>query len=1011
MTYRRLFQFGALALSTSAGAAAWWIFATNPASGAGQLAQLAFPPFSINESQFVEFETSSKSYQALSPRERTEQKRDWLLYTVLTNSTASALQVEQAVQQLPAVRLDALMSAGFPLTGESRGRTIGGSGGPGEVVALVPKFDGVAEGERKARQADLIAEIADEERKTTGEAPARFHIFEYSLLNGDEGAMLRYLGPEDAAKRFSIDSHYTESGLSSIADLETFLRATDDLVMAEWRDGRLFLGGRKLQSTKHRGIGVPEIASIWQSMSKNPNNLGFSLDPKIDFEQLEEKVSSIELRAGTSNALLGSSPGFSVPDLSGWSTKLLAKRTTDEDKFADLEKRFLQAASKLGASESQGKGAFHELWSTSRFQTARYDGELKGTEVGMVLFYTDLLMKLWGQDRLGSAPRTILEFPNKLELNPSSLYEKEMKRLAETRLWLGTKESALCKTSAPDRLYMSRVATRVFAVPHSFLDNKDLEEAEPNVFNRTFIEWWNRHYAEVAQYEPQYQRLNQIMKWSQVVSWLHSSEHHNALAFLRSVEFPHEYWFPDWVKANQSLVFRRVNDLGFKPRGYKQISVEAMDISYSRQFSAFGNSHWTFSGGVSLADRATMQKLPFIEKELPAGLRRGSFLPKNGIKFETVSRETGVVATRTELGTARLRGAWGEVKAAPIERSLLRTGDSSRIAFGQGDRVIGSLEVSRTGRGFRAGWQARDGDSTLALAKKISAEPAPMPTLLGDPDVGIVVQDGNRYFVQMRGSNNWVRMERQAGLSEQVSEGAISRVSAGPTAPIVETVPLKGATANDILKSGGFVEMLPPPRGFKGVGLVKVQRPPPGASPEKVAIGGRQVTVYKSDGRQYLNWNELPAELRNKPGDLTQLAGTDGGGNRWTGWTAREGSDLPKGLLDDPAAFRAQTRTATQQELREIAELQQMHKLQEANGRLAYLEAMIGQHPDIKLQRALLDIDQGHVSATAYNLTAGGNASEQGTHAALNAVNSKLSSGSLTAPQRAEYITTKEFLE
>ena len=29
------------------------------------------------------------------------------------------------------------------------------------------------------------------------------------------------------------------------------------------------------------------------------------------------------------------------------------------------------------------------------YQAARYDGPLDGTEVGMVLFYTDLLAKMW----------------------------------------------------------------------------------------------------------------------------------------------------------------------------------------------------------------------------------------------------------------------------------------------------------------------------------------------------------------------------------------------------------------------------------------------------------------------------------------------------------------------------------------------------------------------------------------------------------------------------------------
>ena len=39
------------------------------------------------------------------------------------------------------------------------------------------------------------------------------------------------------------------------------------------------------------------------------------------------------------------------------------------------------------------------------YQAARYDGDLQGTEVGMVLFDTDLLAKLWAIDFDESSPR------------------------------------------------------------------------------------------------------------------------------------------------------------------------------------------------------------------------------------------------------------------------------------------------------------------------------------------------------------------------------------------------------------------------------------------------------------------------------------------------------------------------------------------------------------------------------------------------------------------------------
>jgi uncharacterized membrane-anchored protein YjiN (DUF445 family) len=46
---------------------------------------------------------------------------------------------------------------------------------------------------------------------------------------------------------------------------------------------------------------------------------------------------------------------------------------------------------------------------TQGFQKARYDGYLQGTEVGMVLFYTDILAKIWALNYLDSTPSKIIQ--------------------------------------------------------------------------------------------------------------------------------------------------------------------------------------------------------------------------------------------------------------------------------------------------------------------------------------------------------------------------------------------------------------------------------------------------------------------------------------------------------------------------------------------------------------------------------------------------------------------------
>ncbi len=62
------------------------------------------------------------------------------------------------------------------------------------------------------------------------------------------------------------------------------------------------------------------------------------------------------------------------------------------------------------------------------FQHARYDGPLAGTEVGMDLFYTDLLAKLWALDFEVSAPtKQIEDFQPLLKIDYSPIYWMEIR--------------------------------------------------------------------------------------------------------------------------------------------------------------------------------------------------------------------------------------------------------------------------------------------------------------------------------------------------------------------------------------------------------------------------------------------------------------------------------------------------------------------------------------------------------------------------------------------------------
>lgn len=185
-------------------------------------------------------------------------------------------------------------------------------------------------------------------------------------------------------------------------------------------------------------------------------------------------------------------------------------RTNDEGPLFELMDKLNEA----------GRPEAHELEALTdrhKFQAARYDGSLQGTEVGMTLFYTDLLAKLKALDYWNQA--VISGFRALTQVHLSPVYDAELEVLRDTRLWFGPLDQGFQDTG--DTLLFARNSTRIYAASSNPF--KPGKEVEPNAESAAFLGWWNDHYEEVAAYEPEYQRLNEIMKWSLLVTWLNKN--------------------------------------------------------------------------------------------------------------------------------------------------------------------------------------------------------------------------------------------------------------------------------------------------------------------------------------------------------------------------------------------------------------------------------------------------------------------------------------------------------
>jgi hypothetical protein len=290
----------------------------------------------------------------------------------------------------------------------------------------------------------------------------------------------------------------------------------------------------------------------------------------------------------------------------------------------------------------------NDIESKNNFQCARYDGQLAGTPVGMTFFYTDLLMKLWTfADRDATPP--VPGFTSYTQFEVSPVYWERERRFSSTRSWLGPLEEAY-KVHSGNILTFAPVMTRLYnASSNPLVSGKEV----PAKFGaQRFSDWWNAHYLEVADYEPQYHRLNQIMKWIVALN-AYDDANLPMVASLRSSPVTRNLRLDTWWASNRANLrvppvdsFRRVDG---EP-------TECLDILQSKPYYALGSTY-QMSGGVSGAGKASVRAKKLVNEarsDVPEVLK---FARADVAKAQVDNRmlrvpltEGGVERGRLELG-------------------------------------------------------------------------------------------------------------------------------------------------------------------------------------------------------------------------------------------------------------------------------------------------------------------------------------------------------------------------
>ncbi|MEH2024085.1 hypothetical protein [Nostoc sp.] len=442
------------------------------------------------------------------------------------------------------------------------------------------------------------------------------------------------------------------------------------------------------------------------------------------------------------------------------------------------------------------------------FQIARYEGNLQekkaglqGTEVGMTLFYTDLLMKIfWFNFKNATLETGIEDFHPETRIAISSIYKSDLQKVNFTRLWLEPNDKGFQIANENKDIIFAPNATQIKAASSDRPQSDKETNAPPDT--TAFLNWWNNHYEEVARHEPQYERLNQIMKWSLVINWLNQHqpnelslqyEQSNPLSFLQAVKVKRDNWFPDWViTQGERLKFKKWGAITFFPQGYNYKGRKTEKLSFLRSEeinNRYGKPYAYIYGGVSLAGGKTFERRISLPKDSKIGnIHRSNIDPKSvrsqkgklefktldGTKYRVKALSKTVSETIVEAKPeAKLRSPNAELTNQPFSSKVTQIPDGLKLENAIGDTEFANLNITKTANGFKVGFESRDIDTGYSLASRLSTETSRLnlkkvsvlDALRQMDDVVLIKyspSQPNDYFVQLSKSNNkWLKFSEQ----------------------------------------------------------------------------------------------------------------------------------------------------------------------------------------------------------------------------------------------------------
>lgn len=493
------------------------------------------PDNKIENSFVISYAGAASRLGELEPAEAQEQLRDWARIGLASHLELDTARFRNAAYDTVPVRDAAFADLSRQTTGPGRALF----DGRGVLHVLVPRGD--------PHEDRTIGLLIDQHRVDAGADPTQVQIHHYQIRPATQTIELTAEKPAPTSEVRSAHG-FVMMRVDQRQGLTDFLAKTRHLSWLEVRGSEIWAGGWDWPDVPTVPLSVEDVSAIQRgylqpSSARTP---GFSLDPGPP-ETRDDILAVIpDLRPELADRLISQnwngSTYKSADDLATVVDR--AVFSTDPLPAAALAKVGLPS------DRSQLWALYLFLHGREIYGQARYDGQLEGTDVGMTLFYTDYVAKHWTYSGLGTGvPTKAVEgfISNSTAVTPwSHCAGAEGSKIESGRLWFGQDDSGFAY--GPDRVSIGAQATRLF----SRSDSNGGTEVEPSFQAGRGMRWWDRHYQAVADYEPQYRRLDEIMRWSGALDWL-TSKTQARLPQLDSAAIRSNLRFKDWYAQHNEL--------------------------------------------------------------------------------------------------------------------------------------------------------------------------------------------------------------------------------------------------------------------------------------------------------------------------------------------------------------------------------------------------------------------------------------------------------------------------